>query len=120
MLGVLMVCANRTRPHIAAPMSGCRTVRYECVADLPSVRLPRRRYDRHMGRSGMKRKGRRHLPKVGSPANIDYEIHERRKAALHPFSSDPDARRGPSSTFVAIGVFLIVVIAIIALIALTA
>jgi hypothetical protein len=73
-----------------------------------------------MGRSGMKRKGRRHLPKVGSPANIDYEIHERRKDALHPFSSDPDARRGPSSTVVAIGVFLIVVIAVIALIALTA
>jgi hypothetical protein len=82
--------------------------------------LPRRHYARCMGRSGMKRKGRRHLPKVGSPANIDYEIHERRKDALHPFSSDPDARRGPSSTVVAIGVFLIVVIAVIALIALTA
>ncbi len=72
-----------------------------------------------MGRSGMKRKGRRHLPKVGSPANMNYEIHERRKDALHPFSSDPDARRGPGSRVVAIGVVLIVVIALIALIALT-
>ena len=77
-------------------------------------------YARRMGSSGMKRKGRRHLPKVGSPANIDYEIHERRQDALHPFSSDPDARRGPTSTVVAIGVLLIVVIAIIGLIALTA
>jgi hypothetical protein len=73
-----------------------------------------------MGSSGMKRKRRRHLPKVGSPANIDYEIHERRKDALHPLSSDPNARRGPISTVVAIGVLVIVVIAIIALIALTA
>ena len=68
----------------------------------------------------MKRKGRRHLPKVGSPANIDYEMHERREDTLHPFSSDPNRRRAPSSTVVAIGVFLIVVITIIALIALTA
>ncbi len=73
-----------------------------------------------MGSSGMKRKGRRHLPKVGSPANIDHTAHERRQEALHPFSSDPDARRGPSSTVVAVGVFLIVVIAIIGLIALAA
>ena len=73
-----------------------------------------------MGKSGMKRKGRRHLPKVGSPANREYEIQGRRKDALHPFSSNPDARRGPSSTVIAIGVFLIAVIAIIALIALTA
>jgi hypothetical protein len=51
---------------------------------------------------------------------MDYELRERRKDALHPFSSDPDARRGPTSTVVAIGVFLIVVVAIIALIALTA
>ena len=73
-----------------------------------------------MGSPGMTRKGRRHLPTVGSPANIDYEIHARRKDALHPFSSDPDARRGPTPTVVVIGVVLIVVIAIIALIALTA
>jgi hypothetical protein len=77
-------------------------------------------YARHMGRSGMKRKGRRHLPKVGSPANIDSEMHERRQHALHPFSSDPDARRGPTGTVVAIGVFVIVVIAIVGLIALAA
>ena len=73
-----------------------------------------------MGKSGMKRKGRQHLPKVGTPANREYEIHERRKEALHPFSSNPDARRGPSSTVVAIAVVLLAVIAIIALIALTA
>ena len=66
----------------------------------------------------MKRKGRRHLPKVGSPANIDHEIHEHRREALHPFSSDPDARRGPAATVAAIAIVLIVVIAIIGLIAL--
>lgn len=65
----------------------------------------------------MKRKGRQHLPKVGSPANVDYEIHARRKAALHPLASDPDTRRGPGWTVVAIGVLLIVVIAIVSLIA---
>jgi hypothetical protein len=73
-----------------------------------------------MGSSGVKRKGRKHLPKVGSPANIDYELHERRQDALHPFSSDPDARRGPVSTVVAIGILVIVVVAIVGLIALTA
>ena len=66
----------------------------------------------------MKRKGRRHLPKVGSPANVDHAIHERRQEALHPFSSDPGARRGPTSTVVAIGVVLLVVIAIVGLVAL--
>jgi hypothetical protein len=77
-------------------------------------------YAPRMGSSGMKRKGRRHLPKVGSPANVNYEIHERRQDALHPFSTDPDARRGPTSTVLTIGVLLIVVIAIIGLIVLTA
>ena len=73
-----------------------------------------------MGKSGMKRKGRRHLPKVGSPANVESEIRERRKDALHPLSADPDARRGPGSTVIAIGVLVVVVIGVIALIALTA
>ena len=87
---------------------------------LPPVAPEGTVYAGRMGSSGMKRKGRRHLPKVGSPADIDYEIHKRREDALHPFSSDSGARRGPTSTVVAMGVVLIVVIAIIALIAFTA
>jgi hypothetical protein len=71
-----------------------------------------------MGSQGMKRKGRRHLPKVGSPANVDHELHERRAEALHPFSSDPSARRGATSTVVAIAVALIVVVGVLGLIAL--
>jgi len=63
---------------------------------------------------------RRRRPRSRWPANIDYEIHDRRKDALQPFPSDPDARRVRISTVVVIGVFLIVVIAIITLIALTA
>ena len=73
-----------------------------------------------MGKSGMKRKGRQHLPKVGSPANREYELHERRKDALHPFSSNPDARRGPTSTVIAIIVIMILVITILGFIILTA
>jgi hypothetical protein len=79
----------------------------------------RRVYAPRMGKSGMKRKGRQHLPKVGSPANVDYETHERRKDALHPFSTDPDKKSGPTSTIIAIVVALIVVITIIGLIAIT-
>jgi hypothetical protein len=76
-------------------------------------------YARRMGKSGMKRKGRQHLPKVGSPANVEYEIHERRQDALHPFSTDPDKKSGPTATIIAIVVALIVVMTIIGLIAIT-
>jgi hypothetical protein len=73
-----------------------------------------------VGSSGSKRKGRRHLPKVGTrPAN-EHQLHDRREAALHPFSEDPfDRRRGPATTIIAILVVLVVVIGVIAIIAAT-
>jgi hypothetical protein len=67
-----------------------------------------------MGSSGMKRKGRRHIPKVGTPAEQAHELEERRELALHPFSSDP---RGRGVGWVsAVVVAVIVVIGVIAII----
>jgi hypothetical protein len=72
-----------------------------------------------MGSSGMKRKGRKHLPKVGTrPAN-EYELHDRRERALHPFSEDPWRRRHAGSAIAAVVVALVVLIGIVALIAAT-
>ena len=74
-----------------------------------------------MGSSGSKsRKGRRHLPKVGTrPAN-EHQLHDRREAALHPFSEDPfDKGRSPVTIIVAILVALIVIVGVVALIAAT-
>ena len=74
-----------------------------------------------MGSSGSKsRKGRRHLPKVGTrPAN-EHQLHDRREAALHPFSEDPfDRRRSPVTIIVALLVAFIVLIGVIAIIAAT-
>ena len=73
-----------------------------------------------MGSSGSKRKGRRHLPKVGTrPAN-EHQLHDRREAALHPFSEDPfDRRRTPTTIVIAILVALIVLIGVIAIVAAT-
>jgi hypothetical protein len=62
-----------------------------------------------MGSSGSKRKGRSHLPKVGTPANNQHELDARRQRALHPFSEDPSAKRGGAAsqiTAVIVGVVL--------------
>jgi hypothetical protein len=68
-----------------------------------------------MGKSGMKRKGRSHLPKAGTrPAN-EQLLHHERSGALHPFSS---SRRGGAG-IVAVVVAIAVVIGIVALIFLT-
>jgi hypothetical protein len=73
-----------------------------------------------VGSSGAKRKGRRHLPKVGTrPAN-EHQLHDRREAALHPFSEDPfDRRRSPTTIIVAILVAVVVLIGIVAIVAAT-
>jgi hypothetical protein len=72
-----------------------------------------------MGSAGMKRKGRRHLPKVGTrPANDD-ALHDRRAEALHPFSIDPSRRRGARYTIAGIVVALVVTFGIVALIVAT-
>jgi hypothetical protein len=64
-----------------------------------------------MGSSGSKRKGRQHLPKVGTPANNQHELQARRERALHPFSEDPSARKGGASSQV-MAVIVAVVLAV--------
>jgi hypothetical protein len=72
-----------------------------------------------MGSSGMKRKGRRHLPKVGTrPAN-EQALDDRRAEALHPFSDEPWRRRGTAYGVAAVVMVLVVATGIIALIAAT-
>jgi hypothetical protein len=67
-----------------------------------------------MGKSGMNRKGRSHLPKAGTrPAN-EQLLHHERAGAAHPFSSD---RRGGS--VIAIAVAVIVVVGILGIIVFT-
>jgi hypothetical protein len=73
-----------------------------------------------VGSSGSKRKGRRHLPKVGTRPADEHQLHDRREAALHPFSEDPfDRGRSLSTTIIAIVVALVVLIGVIAVIAAT-
>ena len=67
----------------------------------------------------MKRKGRKHLPKVGTRTAEEYELHDRRERALHPFSSDPWRRGGAGSGVVAVIVAIVVLVGIVALIAAT-
>jgi len=71
-----------------------------------------------MGSSGMKRKGRSHLPKVGTRPAVERDIQDRRAEALHPFSSDP-WQRGTSYGIMAVIVAVVVAIGIVALIAAT-
>lgn len=71
-----------------------------------------------MGKSGMKRKGRSHLPKAGTrPAN-EQLLHHERAGALHPLS-DPSRRGGAGYGLMAIAVAVIVVIGIIGIIGIT-
>jgi hypothetical protein len=73
-----------------------------------------------VGSSGEKRKGRRHLPKVGTPAEERWERHEHLEEALHPFSDDPGRRRSSTSTVVAVVIAVVVaLIVIVGLIVLT-
>ena len=73
-----------------------------------------------MGSPGMKRKGRRHLPKVGTRPAIDYDVKEHRERALHPFATDPSRRRvTPGAAFIALAIAALVVIGVIALIVVT-
>jgi hypothetical protein len=69
-----------------------------------------------MGSSGMKRRGRRHLPKVGTRPAMEQQLEDRRERALHPFAEDPwQPRRSKGVTFTAIAVGLIVAIGAIAI-----
>jgi hypothetical protein len=66
-----------------------------------------------VGSSGEKRKGRRHLPKVGTPAAEQWERHERIEEALHPFSDDPDRRRSAVATWVTVAIVVVVALIVI-------
>jgi len=72
-----------------------------------------------VGSSGEKRKGRQHLPKVGTPADMEWERHERIEEALHPFSDDPERRRGRVAVVVAVVVVAVVLLGILGLVFLT-
>ena len=72
-----------------------------------------------MGSSGSKRKGRKHLPKVGTPANNRHELEARRERALHPFSEDPFDGHGRGYGLIAVIVAIVIAIGVIALIAAT-
>ena len=68
-----------------------------------------------MGSSGMKRKGRKHLPKVGTRQANEHELHDRRQLAMHPMSSDPlDERTGIGRYITGGLVILLVVIGVVA------
>jgi hypothetical protein len=70
-----------------------------------------------MGSSGMPRKGRRHLPKVGTPAAMEHDSQAHRTRALHPFAEDPSqVRRTRGTTVFALGVAVVLAIGVIALI----
>ena len=62
----------------------------------------------------MKRKGRQHLPKVGTPKERAWELHEEREGALHPFSDDPDRRRGPAAAVTAVIIVAVVILMLFA------
>jgi hypothetical protein len=47
-----------------------------------------------MGSSGMKRKGRTHLPKVGTKNDQAWVRREGVKHMEHPFSDDPSTHKG--------------------------
>jgi len=73
-----------------------------------------------VGSSGEKRKGRSHLPKVGTPAEEQWERHEHLEEALHPFSDNPGRRRSPVATWVTLAIVVVVaLIVIVGLIAFT-
>ena len=72
-----------------------------------------------MGSSGMRRKGRRHLPKVGTRPATEYELEDHRERARHPFAADPSRRRrSPGTTLIALAIVAIVAIVAIGVIAL--
>ena len=101
----------------------------ECVRLLPNVRSvptsgdafhPEGRIGSTIAgwaKSGMKRKGRQHLPKAGRARSRCVPAHEHRNRAAHPFARVPSSRRG---TAWAIGVAVLAVIVVVGIIGLIA
>jgi hypothetical protein len=73
-----------------------------------------------MGSSGMKRKGRKHLPKVGTPAERAWEEREARRDVVGNLGIHPDRGGASRAAYYVVGVVaaLVVVVAVLALVAL--
>jgi predicted N-acetyltransferase YhbS len=68
----------------------------------------------------MKRKGRRHLPKVGTRPSIEYGVQEHRARGLDPFATDPSRRRRtPGTALIALAIAALIAIGVIALVVVT-
>jgi hypothetical protein len=77
-----------------------------------------------VGSSGERRrektKNRGHLPKVGTPADQEWERHEHLDEVLHPFSDEPDRPRSRTATIITVAIVIVVALVVIfGLVALT-
>jgi hypothetical protein len=61
----------------------------------------------------MKRKGRQHLPKVGTEADLAWQRREGVGHLEHPFTDDPTARTGLWVKIVAVLVVIVLVASLI-------
>lgn len=68
-----------------------------------------------MGNSGMKRKGRQHQPKVGTPRENDYAIRHEREAVEQNLGLRPG---GMPAKIIGAVLILVAIVAVIALIVL--
>jgi hypothetical protein len=77
-----------------------------------------------VGSSGERRREKTkqggHLPKVGTPADQEWERHEHVEEVLHAFSDEPDGPRSRTATIVTVAIVIVVALVVIfGLIALT-
>jgi hypothetical protein len=79
--------------------------------------VPSVAYARGMGKAGMKRKGRTHLPKAGTRPAREAQAKEHRARGAHPFAVSPSSRRGTGWAIASAVLAVVVVVGIIALIA---
>ena len=81
--------------------------------------MPSVAYAHDMGKAGMKRKGRTHLPKAGTRPARQAQAREHRSRGFHPFAVDPSRRQSGGWAVGAAILAIVVAMGIIALIALT-
>ena len=73
-----------------------------------------------MGSSGSKRKGRQHLPKVGTKADEAWVRREGISHMEHPFANDPTAHQGGWAHVTAVIVVALLVLSMFGWLVLTA
>jgi hypothetical protein len=71
-----------------------------------------------MGKAGMKRRGRTHLPKAGTRPAREAQARDHQARGAHPFAANPSRRKGGAWAVASAVLAIVVVVAIIALIAL--